>query len=532
MFEVKSFGRLDGKRRRQVERSLKKAVLSAPKMTSWVLVIPMNRTPTRPGAKSSEEAWFEGRLAEMAPGVDLDWYGLDWLDNQLAENMDLQRYIEGADSQLLQRAKEFNQEQAVLANGAADLHERVANLGRRVDEISPYWTLDFAVRDGVQWRTLRAKTEDAARLDPITITPTFTFRRGNPDDELLSAQLEQALAFGGEVGLPAGYLADITVDASDEAKKLFDTRDPAQTEVSFISTRSVLEPRIRCSYEVRAVDPAGHDDGVLAQFRVYLAERTAGNRGATLYGSDAGGVAGLTVGLPFPSRVPEEGKEIVLNETPVLQITLPNSLVGYDIDTLLPILHTLAAATDGTRIRFTLPGLGFVSSHTLAEPAFPGAAALHQVVADLHRLQEHMGSAFAFPADITTDQVKLLRRAARQLAGDEVEHDGGVTLTLRPGAATGFLKRLDDAPEGGRQGGILGASELVQFNVGTLSLIYGPSAFWAPRPQLVNRREVEAAAQAHDRGVDAVFEPTDMPFRWLSCGQSADYFDSDEHPTI
>ncbi len=158
VFEVKSFGRLTGSRRRQVQNSLRQAVRSVPDMNRWVLVIPMNMTPARPGVRSSEETWFDENLPGFAPGVELSWWGQDWLDGQLAENMDIQRYIEGVDGQLMERAREFKMEQEVLADGANDLGSRLDGLRSRVDEVSPYWTLDFSDIDGLQATILRAKT--------------------------------------------------------------------------------------------------------------------------------------------------------------------------------------------------------------------------------------------------------------------------------------------------------------------------------------------------------------------------------------
>lgn len=539
VFEVKSFGRLDSQRRRQVERSLKKAMESVPDMTRWVLVIPMNMTPVRPGGKSSEQAWFEQKLPQLAPGVDLDWFGLDWLDAQLAENMDVQRYIEGVDGQLLQRAQEFDMERAVLAAGAVDLGARLAGLERVVNEVSPYWKLDFAMRDGVQWRTLRAKTEDAHLRDPITITPTFTFRRGDLDDEKLRAEFEQTVAFGGHVHLPAGYVTDIDVEASEEARKLFQQGDPTTSEFTISTRREVLDRRIRCSYQVLASAGDGEVERIVSQFSVYLAERTSGARGATLYGSDPAGIATLEVSLPRPTAVPGPGEEITMDETPRLQLDLPESLVGYDLDSLLPVIRTLSAAIPGTRIRFVLPELGYIAGGLLKETAFPAAAATFQLVADLHRMQEVMGSAFTFPAHVTNGQAKELHRAVRQLDGEDVEHEGGLTLHLHPESVADFLQTLEDAPEHGTQGGLFSASAVVEFHVGDLSLSYGPSAFWAPHPRLANRTELEAIVadgetgeeQKADSEVAAEFWPTDLAFRWLSQERSASYFETGERPT-
>lgn len=534
VFEVKSFGRLDSTRRRQVERSLKKAVQSAPDMTRWVLVIPMNMTPRRPGAKSSEQSWFEEKLPTLAPGVDLNWYGQDWLDAALAENMDIQRFIEGPDSQVLQRAGEFGMEQAVLADGATDLDARLAGLQRRVDEVSPYWTVDFAVLDGIRMQTLRAKTPNAPVIDPITITPTFAFKAGDAEDQRLRAQFEQTLAFGGRVDLPAGYVTNLDIDASEEARKLFLAGDPSTSEFSFISTREALEHRIRCRYQV--LDGGDKDASVLSEFSVFLAERTAGSVGVTLYGSDAAGFAEFEVSLPRPPSF-SGGGEVTLLESPRLRFTLQDSLVGFDIDSLLPVVRTLAAATTGTRIRFLLPELGYVDSEELVKPSFLTASATYQLVADLHRMQEVTGAAYTFPANVTNGHVDELRRAVRQLDGEDVDHDGGFVLNLRTESVGAFLATLDKTPEQGRQGGLMMASEFVEIEVGDLQLVYGPSAFWAPHPQLTNRAELEAIAAgtvelpADAKGVPAEFEPTDAPFKWFSRDQSATYLESGEHPS-
>jgi hypothetical protein len=534
VFEVKSFGRLDSKRRRQVERSLKKAVKSAPDMTRWVLVIPMNMTPRRPGVKSSEQSWFEEKLPTLAPGVDLNWFGQDWLDAALAENMAIQRYIEGADAQVLQRAKEFDKERDVLAGGATDLDARLAGLQQRVDEVSPFWTLDFAVRDGVRMQTLRAKRSDAPVVDPITMSPTFTFKAGDAEDERLRAQFEQTMAFGGRVDLPAGYVTDLNIDASEEARKLFAAGDPSTSEFSFISTRESLERRIRCRYQV--LDGGDEDARVLSEFSVFLAERTAGSVGVTLYGSDAAGFAEFEVSLPRPPSS-AGGGTVTLLESPRLHFTLQDSLVGFDIDSLLPVVRTLAAATTGTRVRFLLPDLGYVDSEQLDEPSFATAPATYQLVADLHRMQEVTGSAYTFPANVTNGQVDELRRAVRQLDGEDVNHDGGFVLNLRTDSVGSFLETLDKTPDQGRQGGVMMASEFVEVEVGDLRLVYGPSAFWAPHPQLTNRAELEAIAAgtgelpADTKSVPAEFEPTDAPFKWFSRDQSATYLESGEHPS-
>ena len=76
IFEVKSFTkRLTKNQQRQILKSLSRAVeLHHP--YRWVLVIPLNPSP-------AELAWFDGLHAKF-PGLELEWYGLDWLDGKIA----------------------------------------------------------------------------------------------------------------------------------------------------------------------------------------------------------------------------------------------------------------------------------------------------------------------------------------------------------------------------------------------------------------------------------------------------------------
>jgi hypothetical protein len=521
VFEVKSFGRLNSSRRRQIEKSLRKAVESALDMNRWVLVIPMNRTPARPGARSSEEVWFADTLPKLAPGVELSWWGLDWLDGQVAENMAFQRYIEGVDGQLLERAREFNLEQAVMAGGADDVRSRIETIARRADEISMFWTLDVAVRGGVTQTSLRAKVPDAHIIDPIKITPTFRFCTDDPDDERLRQRFEQTLAFGGSVDLPAGYVTDLEIEASDEARLLFSTGDPKDSGFTLMSERVPVERPIRCAYQVLDAD-----ERVISEFHVYLRERTSGAEGATLYGSDAASIATFEVSVPRPTSIPGPGESVEMGEGR-LHLDLPDSIVGYDIDSLLPVTRTFAAATEERYIRFNMPGLGNLGG-PVKSTQFPYAEETLELVSDLHRMQEVTGSVLRFPDNVTVGDAVDLRNAVRQLDGEEIEHNGGLSLNVRPEAVGEFLATWAKAPDGETAGGFLAASEGWELGVGDLSLLYGPVAFWAPHPRLANRAELEAIAAdtTVDGPVVAQLEPTDAPLRWVSRERAQEYLDA------
>jgi hypothetical protein len=385
VFEMKSFLRLTQSRRRQVQRSLVKAVANAPTMTTWVLVAPTNMTPVREGSTSSEEAWFDTTLAALAPGVDLQWWGQDWLDGQFADHQDLQRYLEGADSQLLKRASEHDREQSVLGNGAADLLDRNAVLRRRVDEVSPYWTLDWSVRDGIHTSVLRAKDPEAPTLDPITLTPTFSFDPSDLAAHAVQKQLVETLDFGGSIELPAGYVTEFRVDASPEARKLIADGDPRSSEFHIYTSRETLSPPVRSALMI--VDAT--TEAVVASMEVYFRSRANGNGGVTLYGGDAAEVLSLTVKLPRPPDPENGGSGEVINMTGTgLNMNIPTDLAGHDVDALLPVLGLLADVGPGHAIKLDLPGLGYIQAAALSDEAIPGAKGMHQLVADLRRMQE------------------------------------------------------------------------------------------------------------------------------------------------
>jgi transcriptional regulator with XRE-family HTH domain len=85
-YELKSFtGRMTQSRRRQVKRSLARAMEREPR--SWTLVAPIDPTP-------SEQAWFDSLQASVSSR--LDWKGWTWLEEKLAQYPDVTRSFSGA----------------------------------------------------------------------------------------------------------------------------------------------------------------------------------------------------------------------------------------------------------------------------------------------------------------------------------------------------------------------------------------------------------------------------------------------------
>ena len=142
---MKSFsGSLNGSCRRQIEKSLRRAVETTPALRRWTLVIPRNMTPDRADGRYSDEGWFTTTLAECAPRVTLEWFGVDQLDLAAAGDPAFQRYVDGQYAQVMRQVVDGGSGSTVLAQGATDLFRRNQICREQIDAISQHWTLDFA----------------------------------------------------------------------------------------------------------------------------------------------------------------------------------------------------------------------------------------------------------------------------------------------------------------------------------------------------------------------------------------------------
>lgn len=209
IFQLKHF--VDGfpverrSRRRQITASFDAAMAHAP--SEWTLVVPRNLTP-------GERSFVEG-LAEHAPeGARPQVRILDraTLDAQLAAAPDLASHF--TRDELLEQAKAYGQERALLLGGASDLAQRVSALGTVTDTCDPHWTLDFA-REGEQvTRFLRAKHALAHVVSPITLTVTAQI---GPNQADLREAVHRSWGFGapGTVTLPPAVVHQWRLDGPE-----------------------------------------------------------------------------------------------------------------------------------------------------------------------------------------------------------------------------------------------------------------------------------------------------------------------------
>ncbi|GGK82241.1 hypothetical protein Sme01_38340 [Sphaerisporangium melleum] len=185
-------------RRNQIKRSFKSAMAHRP--WEWTLVVPCNLS-------DPEQKFIDELPGEQS--IRISVIGRAELDDLMAMFPDLEGYFQK--DHLLEAAKTYNQEKAILTGGAADLVDRVHALGRVVDTSDPDWTLDFS-RNGDQVAyALRPKHPQAHVTSPIQIKVQLALSR---DDAGLAEQVRRSLGYGTDekIVLPAKTVQSFEIE--------------------------------------------------------------------------------------------------------------------------------------------------------------------------------------------------------------------------------------------------------------------------------------------------------------------------------
>lgn len=473
IYEVKSFTkRLNNSRQRQITKSLARAVqLHAPRR--WVLVIPLNPTP-------AELAWFDG-LREKFPDVELHWYGLDWLDGQIAGRDGLLSYVEGADSKLLRRAQQYNMERAALTSGV-ELTQRMHDLVELGESISPYWKWHFGDTPWGPGQILTAQRPEAHTDDPVQLTPYFSFPGDDPEAQATAERLDRALRLGGDVDIPGQYVEELRVTAASEAtQRLLGEPSQQVTQLRLISIPDNTGLPLRGSL---VLEPGTREAGVSVPFT--FSQRVGGSDGRTLTGSDPSGL--LEGRLELEAGAPPQGR-MTLDLKP---------LAGCYAHEVLPALRLMATCTAGDRLHFRQGPLT-VSSFSVGADAPDGLPGLHQLVAALEVLQDHLGVLLPVPAEAVSDEdFRDLLAIAGALSGRPARLPyTGLNMNIRPGGVGEFLAKLPSEP-----GALYGSQHDVEVTLDGRGYAVPGLALWAPNVTLKNRDELEALAE--EPGSDAV----------------------------
>ena len=256
-YELKSFtGRMTQSRRRQVKRSLARAMERAPR--SWTLVVPIDPTPP-------EQAWFDSLQAGVS--ARLDWKGRTWLDEKLARYPDIIRYFSGAAEEVVRLLGKIAREDA-LPDDAAALAERFSGAARRLNEVDPYYQFVYSVGGDMTTVTAHPKYPDAPRDRPLQVSATLRF-----DDSPASQEVQSAFAdfmtYGTRVAIPSVHVEGLVVDApgglggefSGAELVLDGAFEPAPEAAETIVLRMPPHPPIRHTVRLRVTErsrgPAG-----------------------------------------------------------------------------------------------------------------------------------------------------------------------------------------------------------------------------------------------------------------------------------
>jgi hypothetical protein len=393
VYELKSFtGRMDAKRRKQVERSLNRAKDLKPTPSSWDLVVPIDPTP-------EELRWFES-LAPTVP-FPLRWNGRTWLEARMAEHPVVRRSIlEGGADEAIRLLREAKEEAAALGRGVPDAVERGQKLVARLNELDAYYVFDLTVEASGSYRVgVKPRYKGADLERPITGNFTLEFP-DTPAGHEARRRFADALKFGEEVELDGSYVKAFHLNAP--AGLGGDFNDAAS-----LALRPVGSADWKRQMRLRAVDPNGN---VLAELPIWLNRRTHGTSGAVLSGADRTG--GLQVEMRVDFADPRGGSFSVSFTMPqdafpedispvfdlMAYLKSPNQLIVVDADTGLP-LGTLTGFAD-----------------LQVDEVFG------DLIAKLARLQRETRRRFPFPAVLTTTDQEELALAEHLMNGGSLPH--------------------------------------------------------------------------------------------------------------
>lgn len=385
-FELKSFtGRLKGSRRRQVERSLKRAAEGNP--TRWSLVVPIDHTP-------AELTWFEGLQTQYE--FPLLWRGKTWLDSEMASHPDIHRYfVKGAAEEVIERLAELNMEQAALARGVEDAADRLEVIKNRLNEIDPFYSFSISITADGREISLHPKYAGAERDRPIKGTIKGTF----PDTEegtRARQEFEDAIGFGLGVELPGEFIEAVDLDAPAG----FGGRlKPAS--ISIQPTKAEVDVRL----VLKITQPSGL---ILGQLPLDIRERTAGPSGMIMSGSDKSGVFSIKIRMRNDGRVDFN-----------YRLNLDSGVLPADLGpplTVLSVFHEPNLMT----IEVVEPHIVMVKDIPIDSPPVVEREQ-HRLIEDLALLQRVSGVHFELPEELSGFDLREIDEGITLLDGGTVE---------------------------------------------------------------------------------------------------------------
>lgn len=388
LWELKSqSARVGPAQRRQIERSLKRASTLNP--DSWTLVIPVDHNPT-------ELAWFD-KLRSNYP-FPLHWFGLTWLDAQMAERPHLAQYfIFGGADEATRILLELRRDETEFAQGVDHVVRRVEGWVDRLRSLDPFW--DFQITrssDGTYGIIPVPKYRGAEKDRPIRITVAGQFPTTEEGVRALES-FQMAVEFGRPATIAKEYIQSITVDAPAGLGGLFQ---------GDLGIASAIDTSAKPGMVLITYRP---DGSVISSLPLSVTQTTSGSRGIELSARDASG--GLNIQLR------STGPSDPLHSNFHFQI--PAQALPVEVAPTLQLLASLKQPN-----RFGLRRMG--SDHDMAggsdvQLQSPIDQWLVDVIEALARIQAKTQIYFAVPDAVSQGDARKVLEADKLLAGEVVE---------------------------------------------------------------------------------------------------------------
>ena len=411
VYELKSFtGRMTQSRRRQVKRSLARAMEQAPR--SWTLVVPIDASPP-------EQAWFDSLRAGVS--ARLDWKDKTWLEEKLAQYPDIIRYFSGAAEEVVRLLAEIAHED-VLPDDARALGERFSGAVRRLNEVDPYYQFAYSVTGDTTTVTAHPKYPDAPRDRPLHVTATLRF-----DDSPASREVQGALAdfmtYGTRVVIPGVHVEGLVVDA------------PGGLGGTFPGAELILDGTYELAPEVpeTIVLRMPPQPPIRQTVRLRVRERSRGQGGGfRLASKDNSGLLFLELRVDTALKTLRAELSYCY-----LASVLPQDAV--------PVLRFCAALAGGEQMAITDPGGAVFGTASGSFDPEDWPQAYIQCAEKLAEIQELAGASFPLPLEFRPEDQRDMEYARMLLTGQAVHATwSGMTAVLPPNTASNLLRQSDE----------------------------------------------------------------------------------------
>lgn len=388
IFEMKSFtGRVDSRRRRQVEKSLARAAQHQP--VAWHLVVPIDPTP-------NEEEWFR-RLA-LQHQFPCYWKGRSWLDSQMAAHLDIPRYyLEGSRDEIVEVLRELAQEKAALTRGVPDAVERLQMLSTRLNKVDPHYSFGLSAQpDGTVSVSVWPKYKGAERNRPMQLNASFLFP-DNDEGRVAADALKNSLDYGIPAVVPSQFLRQLDMNLPAGLGSLL-----SSGEVRIGPTEQL--PLEDFNIQLRLVDARRT---VVAQLPLLAKARSVGMRGGSMTLTDHSGA--IAVDLRIDAQARRLNLHYEYSDPPNV---LPSAII--------PAIRFMAQLIPGNSMVIAINGVGASMPTAIERPVDGQVSDYLSLLRALDEIQQASGVYFMVPHTLTLEDLSDISLARRLLAGETV----------------------------------------------------------------------------------------------------------------